>query len=156
MKKITYIIQDCAHCNLIDFDGTRYFCTHPKMKRIAVIPMVKDAIHSDCPLEDDLPESKGSERGLLISYTRWLALGELYVDRYIKEVEPYFPKQSKSDDWIPASRIRDKIKTYELHFNIIKDQQSSIFKEEGETCKRVIGVLKSLLPAVPQEEKGEK
>ena len=162
MKKI--LIECCKECiYCAQYDNGSATCSHPQLYieidrgiTQAVEVPTDGAIHPDCPLPDDLPESKGSERDLLISYTRWLALNELYVDRYIKEVEPYFPKQSKSDDWIPASRIRDKIKTYELHFNIIKDQQSSIFKEEGETCKRVIGVLKSLLPAVPQEEKGEK
>jgi|GEM_PF-5937700 len=130
MKKITYIIQDCAHCNLIDFDGTRYFCTHPKMKRIAVIPMVKDAIHSDCPLEDDLPESKGST------------------------------ELPKSDGWIPVSeRLSEGGENVMLtngHYTgegyITIQGKYYMFKLRSEFQ----ATHWQPLPAVPQDRKGEK
>jgi len=167
MKKI--LIDQCLQCWHLDDDTYRCRDMGEKIINPYVIP-------ADCPLEDepeqkpDLPESKGSETdmGTKIEpeFPSWTETESGVTEKsnpqygiyhflkhwYYRVVAPCL----KSDGWIPVSRIQERIKSCEAKISSIRNLKSDSidYKKEGDYYQQIIDVLKTLLPAVPQE-KGE-
>jgi hypothetical protein len=86
MKKI--LIECCKECiYCAQYDNGSATCSHPQLYieidrgiTQAVEVPTDGAIHPDCPLPDDLPESKGSETEAMLEMSR-----KGFVDQIQKE-----------------------------------------------------------------------
>jgi len=100
-------------------------------------------------IEPEFPSWTETESGVTEKSNPQYGIYHFLKHWYYRVVAPCL----KSDGWIPVSRIQERIKSCEAKISSIRNLKSDSidYKKEGDYYQQIIDVLKTLLPAVPQE-----